>query len=58
MKTLITEDSEKVVYLFTHNSNIKEVEYIKKCFVFFENQQVDFDAIADNDLQNWIAYLG
>lgn len=58
MKTLISEDNEKIVYLFSHDGNEKEVVYFKRCFVFFDGQQVDFEAIADNDLQNWIAYLG
>lgn len=57
MKTLISEDNEKIVYLFSHNNESKEVEYIKKCFVFFEGQQVDFGGIAENDLQNWINYI-
>jgi hypothetical protein len=57
MKTLISEDNEKIVYLFSHNNESKEVEYIKKCFIFFDDQQVDFDEISNNDLKNWIEYV-
>lgn len=57
MKTIISENDEKIVYLFSHNSSTKEVEYIKKCFVFFDGQSVDFEAISENDFQNWVTYL-
>lgn len=55
MKNKTFEDSEKIVYLFTHGDVTKEVVYHKCCFVFFEGQEVDFDAISDNDLNNWVA---
>lgn len=57
MKTIISEDEDKIVYQFTFEENSKESVYFKKGFVFFANQDVDFDAIAENDLQNWIASI-
>lgn len=54
MKTKISEDNEKVVYEFSSNGQTKEVTYFKCCFIFFADQQIDFDAIAENDLENWI----
>lgn len=54
MKNKIFEDSERIVYEFSDNAQTKEVTYFKCCFIFFADQQVDFDAIAENDLQNWV----
>lgn len=57
MKTKIFEDKEKIVYQFSNNDESKEVTYFKCCFTFFANQQVDFDAIAENDFNNWKKYI-
>ncbi len=57
MKTKISEDSEKIIYEFSNNGELKEVIYYKCCFIFTKNQQVNFDEIAENDLQNWIKSL-
>ena len=54
MKTIISEDEEKIVYQFSFEGNSKESIYFKKGFIFHQDQQVDFDAIAENDLQNWM----
>lgn len=57
MKTKTFEDSDKIVYLFSHEDATREVVYHKCCFVFHDEQQVDFDEIAENDLKNWIDYV-
>jgi len=57
MKTKISEDNEKIVYEFSSNGESKEVAYYKCCFTFVKDQQVDFDAIAENDLNNWMASI-
>lgn len=57
MKTIISNDEDTIVYKFTHGDKETEFRYHKKGFVFFDGQEVDFDAIAENDLQNWISSI-
>jgi hypothetical protein len=57
MKTIISNDEDTIVYQFTSGDKSIEFRYHKKGFVFFDGQEVDFDAIAENDLQNWIKTL-
>lgn len=54
MKTKTFEDSDKIVYIFTHGEDTIDVTYYKKCFVFYDGQDVNFDEISDNDLNNWV----
>jgi hypothetical protein len=57
MKTIISNNENTIVYQFTHGDKEAEFRYHKKGFVFFDGQNVDFDEIAENDLQNWIKSL-
>jgi len=57
MKTKTFEDSEKIEYVFAHGDKTIDVVYHKKCFVFYDGQEIDFDKVSDNDLNNWIEYI-
>jgi hypothetical protein len=59
MKTLITEDENKVVYKFSHNDCDRIVTYSKTIYIQNEaGEQQNLDQIIENEYNDWMAWLG
>ena len=64
MKTLISEDNDKVIYLFSHLDCQKTIQYTKPQAVVSEDGEpvdppaFDHDEISTKDHEDWLAWLG